>query len=220
MTRRWRLAEEGHVDVVLDAPPQQVWDVLTDVPRVGEWSHECRTATWIDGHENPVVGAVFVGGNQSGRTRWRRKCTVTESVAPRRWVYRTSGGVPRDSTEWRFELEALPDGGTRVRQSFRVLRLARAMEVAIYLLVPQHRDRREALRGDLVRLGRVAAVGSKLGSRLVDRSAHGQAPGEQHQRRGRADRQHGVPDEVVGEASVQPVAEQSPQPETRREQQP
>ena len=176
--RRWKLDGECHVDVVLDAPPHQVWDVLTDVPRVGEWSHECRTATWVEGHEKPVVGAVFVGGNRSGRTRWRRRCTVTESVAPRRWVYRTSGGFPRDSTEWCFELESLADGGTRLRQSFRVLRLTRAMEVAIYLLVPQHRDRREALRGDLVRLGRVAAAGSSM----EERSAHGQAPDQQHHR--------------------------------------
>ena len=71
-------------------------------------------------------------------------------------AYRTSGGIPPDSTEWCFELEELPTGGTRIRQSFKILKLPRSTETVIYLLMPQHRDRREALRGDLLRLGEVA----------------------------------------------------------------
>lgn len=153
---RWRLFWDAEVEADVEATPQQVWDVLSDVPRVGEWSHECRAATWLPGHDRAVVGAQFSGSNQSGWTRWGRRCTITEADPGRRLVYRTSGGIPPDSTEWRFDLEALPSGGTRIRQSFRILRLARPIEVAIYLLVPQHRDRREALRGDLVRLGRLA----------------------------------------------------------------
>ncbi len=154
---RWGLMWDLEVEAVVDATPEQVWRVLSDVPRVGEWSHECHSASWVEGHGTAVVGAQFFGSNRAGRMRWGRRCTITEAMPRQTLVYRTSGGIPPDSTEWRFEIEALPSGGTRIRQSFRILRMSRAMEAAIYLLVPRHRDRSEALRADLVRLGEVAA---------------------------------------------------------------
>ena len=153
---RWKLIWEAQVEADVEAAPQQVWDVLSDVPRVGEWSHECHTATWLDGHREATVGAQFAGNNKAGMSRWRRRCTVTESEPAQLLAYRTSGGIPPDSTEWRFELEDLPTGGTRIHQSYRILQMARPAEAMIYLLVPQHRDRREALCGDLLRLGEVA----------------------------------------------------------------
>lgn len=154
---RWALASDLEVEADVEATPQQVWDVLADVPRVGEWSHECHTASWEPGSSSAVVGAQFSGSNKSGRMRWGRRCTVTEVVPGRTLVYRTSGGIPPDSTEWRFELEPRPSGGTRIRQSFRIVRMSRPVEAAIYLFVPRHRDRGEALRCDLVRLGELAA---------------------------------------------------------------
>jgi hypothetical protein len=89
--------------------------------------------------------------------RWGRRCTITEVEPNRLLVYRTSGGLPPDSTEWRFELDPMPSGGTRIRQSFRILKMPRVTELFILLLMPAHRDRRPALAGDLARLGEVAA---------------------------------------------------------------
>ncbi len=152
-----RLRRTGEVEVELPASPTQVWAVLADVTRVGEWSHECHTASWLPGHGSAEVGARFTGSNRTRTTRWTRQCTMTDVQPGHLLVYHTSGGVPPDSTEWRFELEARPGGGTRVRQSYRVLELRRVMEVVIWLLVPTHRDRRTALVGDLTRLGEVAA---------------------------------------------------------------
>jgi len=153
---RTRLLWEGAAEAVVPASPSQVWAVLTDVTRVGEWSHECHTAQWGDGDDGPRVDATFQGSNRAGRNRWTRVCTITECVPGERFAYVTSGGLPRDSTEWTFVLT--PEGeGTRVRQGFRILRISRFMELVIVALVPAHRDRRAALREDLVRLGRIAA---------------------------------------------------------------
>jgi uncharacterized protein YndB with AHSA1/START domain len=152
---KWKVAWEGEVAVDLAATPAQVWAVLSDPTRVGEWSHECRTATWCDGHAGTAVGAQFRGSNRAGSMRWSRTCTITELQPERLLVYRTGGGVPPDSTEWRFRLEPV-DGGARVIQSFRILKFPRLMELATVALVPAHRDRGDALRGDLVRLGEVA----------------------------------------------------------------
>jgi uncharacterized protein YndB with AHSA1/START domain len=155
---KWKVDWEGEQGVDVAATPAQVWAVLSDPARVGEWSHECRAVTWVDGHARAAVGAKFRGSNQVGSFRWSRTCTITELEPERLLVYRTAGGVPPDSTEWRFQLEPV-EGGTRINQSFRILKFPRLMELAAVLFNPAHRDRSQALRGDLVRLGEVAVRG-------------------------------------------------------------
>ncbi len=153
---KWKVDWAVEVAVEVPATPAQVWTVLSDPTRVGEWSHECRAATWVDGSSVAAVGAKFRGDNQVRRFRWSRICTITELEPERLLSYRTSGGVPSDSTEWRFGLEPVGDG-TRITQSFRILKFPRLMELATVVFNPSHRDRRDALRSDLARLGEVSA---------------------------------------------------------------
>jgi len=153
--RRWSIPWAGEVQVVVDASPDQVFAVLTDVTRIAEWSHECQGAEWLDGATRAELGATFRGRNQVNRFGWSRVCTVTRLEPGRAFGYRTSGGVPSDSTAWMFTLE--PEGaGTRITQRYDVIKFSRALELITYAFVPAHRDRREALREDLVRLGAVA----------------------------------------------------------------
>ena len=42
-------------------------------------------------------------------------------------------------------------------QEFEVLKLSAFFDRLFYAIVPQHRDRSEALRGDLVKIGEAAA---------------------------------------------------------------
>lgn len=148
----------GHYEVVVDASPEQVWEVLTDVTRIGEWSHECHEAHWVDGSTGPTVGARFRGRNRAGLVRWGRPCEVTALDPGRRFVYSTDGGLIGDCTEWTFELEPVGER-TRIVQSFRILSLPRWAEVVICHLVPAHQDRSVALTQDLHRLGEVAGAG-------------------------------------------------------------
>src|SRR3954469_10516397 len=43
------LAASAAVEMGGDAAAEAVWVVLAEVPRVGEWSAECRGARWLDG---------------------------------------------------------------------------------------------------------------------------------------------------------------------------
>jgi uncharacterized protein YndB with AHSA1/START domain len=153
----WRLPPHVAVETETDASPAEVWDVLADVTRVGEWSHECRAADWLPGHRAAEVGAQFAGRNRRGAVRWGRRCTITEVDHERLLAYRTGGGFPPDSTEWRFELEPTASGGCVVRQSFQIIKLPLVTELMILTLIPAHRDRSAALEADLVRLGEIAA---------------------------------------------------------------
>jgi hypothetical protein len=78
------------------------------------------------------------------------------SAEPHELVWRT---VPTalypDSSEWRITLDEVDDG-TRISQSFRVLRAPKMLGVMYAILIPTHRDRTAALTDDLRRLGTVA----------------------------------------------------------------
>jgi hypothetical protein len=151
------LKRSGRVETVTDASPEQVWAVVADVTRVGEWSHECRGAVWLDGATAAVPGARFGGSNRLGRVKWSRVNEIVTADAPNELVWRT---VPSrmypDSTEWRIRIEREGDS-TRIVQTFEVLKLNPVMDRLIYLVTPAHRDRLPALAGDIRRLGEVAA---------------------------------------------------------------
>ena len=98
-----RLHREGPSRLRCRRNLAEVWGVVTDVTRVGEWSHECHTAAWLPGHHSAEVGAQFAGRNRNGAVRWGRRCTVIGVEPERVFAYRTDGGLPPDSTEWRFE---------------------------------------------------------------------------------------------------------------------
>jgi uncharacterized protein YndB with AHSA1/START domain len=153
---RWRIPPSGQVEAVVPATPEEVYAVVADVTRVAEWSHECQGAEWLDGARGPTLGGRFRGTNKVDRFGWSRVCTITALEPGRTFAYRTSGGTPPDSTDWSFDLEPHPDG-TRVVQRYEIVKFARWMELVIYATVPAHRDRRDALRADLVRLGEVSS---------------------------------------------------------------
>lgn len=147
----------GRSEAWVDARPEAVWAVVTDVTRVPEWSGECRRVEWIGGATAAVPGARFRGENRAGPFRWRRINEVVAADAPTRFVWRT---VPTllypDSSEWRIELVGEGDG-TRIVQSYDVVRGSKALGFVYSLFVPSHRERQSELGDDLRRLGRVAA---------------------------------------------------------------
>ncbi len=149
--------EHGAVEVAVDAPIEAVRAVLHEVTRQGEWSHECVETTWLDGADTAVVGARFRGRNSQGWVRWGRTCEIVASD-PNELAWRT---VPTwlfpDSTRWTYHLSSVAGGGTVVEQRFDVERGPKVLSLLYSLVVPAHRDRLEALRDDLRRLGTLAA---------------------------------------------------------------
>jgi uncharacterized protein YndB with AHSA1/START domain len=96
------------VDEWIDAPPERVWRLVTDVGRYGEWSPENRGGRW---QGPPGVGAVFKGSNRRGVMRWTTRCTVLEYREPSRFSFQ----VAESKMRWGYRLE--PErGGTRVAE--------------------------------------------------------------------------------------------------------
>ena len=150
-----------------DATPSEIWAVVSDVSRIGEWSHECRSGAWLGDAVGAKVGARFVGTNRLGRYTWSRTNEIITADAPHVLAWRT---VPsrfyRDSTEWRIDLDPV-DGGTRITQSFQVVRVPVVLSRLYPLIVPAHRGRTTGLTDDLRRLGRLAESGTRRDASAV-----------------------------------------------------
>ena len=113
----------GEAQVYIAAPPEEVFRLISDVTRMGEWSPECRRCDWIGESVGPVAGARFRGRNRRGWLRWGMQCRVTEVEPGRAFAFETVPFAPfrgKAQTRWRYEME--PEGnGTVLKESFEVL---------------------------------------------------------------------------------------------------
>jgi hemerythrin-like domain-containing protein len=155
--RRHRTVQhEGSTSVVVPADIDSVWAVVRDPTRVAEWSHECVACEWVGDVTEARPGARFRGRNRQGPFRWGRMCEIVRAE-PYEIVWRTvPTRVYPDSTEWALRLTSV-DGGTRIEQTFRVVK-GTLLEPVYATILPAHRDRTEALQHDLERIGALAGA--------------------------------------------------------------
>jgi uncharacterized protein YndB with AHSA1/START domain len=108
------------VSLHIDAPVETVWDLVSDVTRIGEFSPETFEARWRHGWSGPEVGAKFKGHvkrNGVGPTYWSA-CQVTECVTNEVFEFAV-GTDDLTVNNWGYRLA--PDGtGTRVTEYFRL----------------------------------------------------------------------------------------------------
>ena len=52
--------------LVISASPERIYDLVSDLPRMGEWSPECERVEWTGGTTVAAEGARFVGHNRGG----------------------------------------------------------------------------------------------------------------------------------------------------------
>jgi len=98
------------------APPEQVWALVSDVTRMGEWSPEATGATWSKGATGPAVGARFKGRNEADGKKWSTTCEITECVPGERFTFQVTGGPFKVAT-WSYDLQPT-DTGTSVTESW------------------------------------------------------------------------------------------------------
>jgi uncharacterized protein YndB with AHSA1/START domain len=107
---------------VVAAPPELVWDLVADVTRMGGWSPECIQSAWLGEPGRAQPGARFTGRNRfPDGFEYEVTCVVTEADRPRAfaWVVLDDTGDPaRPSSSWRYQIDPLPGGGSRVGQRF------------------------------------------------------------------------------------------------------
>jgi uncharacterized protein YndB with AHSA1/START domain len=145
---------EGSVTVHMAAPAERIWDLVTDVTRIGSYSPETFEAEWLDGATGPAVGARFRGHvkrNGRGPVYWT-KCTITVCEPGREFAFGVTGGAGKPPLNvWRYKLEPQRDG-TDVTESFA---LARTPPLRLYWALlgwARGRTNREGMRTTLERV--------------------------------------------------------------------
>ena len=103
-------------EILVAAPAESVWAVVSDVTRTGEWSPECVRCRWLDGATRAMVGARYRGVSRNGWRRWSTTSTITSSQpgVELEWDVTYLG---RPVARWRYRLTTTSDGRTWLEES-------------------------------------------------------------------------------------------------------
>lgn len=110
-------ATSGEVSVHIDASPEEVYDLVSDITRMGQWSPETVRCKWVQG-DGAAVGARFKGYNRRGRARWSSTLEVIAGDRGREFAFGRAVlhcGV----CDWRYRMER-DDTGTTLTESYEV----------------------------------------------------------------------------------------------------
>jgi uncharacterized protein YndB with AHSA1/START domain len=96
---------QAQIDI--DAPVAKVWDLISDLSRMPQWSPQCRLMKALGG---PVrQGSKTINLNRRKFLFWPTTSQVTEFIPEKKLAFR----VNENGTVWSYELE--PSGsGTRL----------------------------------------------------------------------------------------------------------
>jgi len=91
------------------ASPAAVYDAISDVTRMGEWSPECHTCEWLDGASSAAVGVKFQGENANNGADWSIENTITAADPGSKFAFDCA--VPGFTfASWGYEIEPTADG--------------------------------------------------------------------------------------------------------------
>ena len=101
--QRWYLTADS-VSIEIAADADTLYSLVSDLPRMGEWSPECVRVEWEGEVSAPGEDTTFVGFNEVGpgrRIRYQRHGTVLTAEPGRAFSFITDEGG-RPSTAWHY----------------------------------------------------------------------------------------------------------------------
>jgi uncharacterized protein YndB with AHSA1/START domain len=118
------------VETYIEAPPERVWTLVSDIYLMPRLSSELQEVEWLDGATGPAVGRRFAGRNtHEALGSWETISTVVECDEPRRFTWAV-GDPDHQSSTWRFTLR--PEGAGTVLEQWTQIGPARSgLSVAI-----------------------------------------------------------------------------------------
>lgn len=107
--------------IVIAASPEDVYDLVSDVTRTGEWSPVCKACWWHD-DAGPHEGAWFSGRNEAEGRVWETESQVAVAQRGSEFAWLVGGKFVR----WGFTFTTVAEG-TKVTQSWEFLPAGRSM---------------------------------------------------------------------------------------------
>ena len=97
---------------VIARSPEELYDMVADVTRMGEWSPVCKACWWDEGH-GPRLGARFTGRNELPERTWETRSEVVVADPGREFAF----VVLSTGTRWGYTFTPV-EGGTQVTESW------------------------------------------------------------------------------------------------------
>jgi hypothetical protein len=106
----WKLSES----ITVSRPAEELYAMVSDVTRMGEWSPVCTGGWWDD--DTRGVGAWFTGHNETPSKTWETRSRVVADEPAREFAFVVGG----DRTRWGYTFTPVPDG-TELTESWEIL---------------------------------------------------------------------------------------------------
>lgn len=149
----------GKAEVTIRSSPEKVYQLVSDVTRMGEWSPECYRCEWLDGALGPTVGARFRGHNRRNwLMRWQTTARITEAEPGKAFAFEIFYGRDKVQTRWRYEMKPM-EGGTLLTESFEGLWYIRIVMLTLGGVRHRKAEIEEGIRRTLERIKAIAEAG-------------------------------------------------------------
>ncbi|AHH20024.1 SRPBCC family protein [Nocardia nova] len=109
------------VTVRMSATPAEVWGLVSDITRIGEFSPETFEAEWLGGASGPAIGAKFRGHvrrNEIGPVYWTTSRVVV-CEPEREFAFAVLGPGGETLNRWAYRITPRDDGSD-VTESFEL----------------------------------------------------------------------------------------------------
>jgi hypothetical protein len=93
------------------ASPEVLFALISDLPKMGQWSPENTGGSWVKGATGAAVGARFAGTNSNGKRSWTTSSTVVTCEAPSRFGFDVKAG-PLKIANWSYAIVPNAAGST------------------------------------------------------------------------------------------------------------
>jgi hypothetical protein len=101
--------------IVIARSPEDLYDLVSDITRMGTWSPVCKACWWDEG-VGPEVGAWFTGRNELPERSWETRSQVVAADRGHEFAF----VVGEAWTRWGYVFVPV-DGGTELTESWNFL---------------------------------------------------------------------------------------------------
>ena len=100
--------------IIVSRPPEELYTLVSDVTRMGEWSPVCTGCWWDD--DTRGAGAWFTGHNEVPGKAWETRSQVVVDEPGREFTFIVGG----DRTRWGYTFRPVA-AGTEMTESWEIL---------------------------------------------------------------------------------------------------
>ena len=103
--------------VTVQASAEDLYSLVSDITRTGEWSPVCTSCWWDKEAEAGRVGSWFTGHNELPGRSWETRSQVVAAEPGREFAWKVGGRLVR----WGFTLDPAGAGATTLTETWEFL---------------------------------------------------------------------------------------------------